>query len=65
MTKIRAHGERPVGGSTGSGLPRPTKRDAAKPGVCMTCHEEYDVDFVAGLPKFYDHGTRNPHRCKP
>jgi hypothetical protein len=31
----------------------------------MTCSEKFDVVFVDGLPKFYDHGTKTPHRCKP
>ena len=42
----------------------PKKDDAVKPGICITCHEFYDVELVNGSPIFYDHGTKNPHGCK-
>ena len=62
---IRKHGASRPSSSGRSGSPAATpKGGPAKLGVCMTCHEEYDVEFVAGIPKFYDHGTRTPHRCK-
>ena len=44
----------------------PKSKPAPKTGVpvCMTCGHKYDVEFVDGKPKFYDHGTATVHRCK-
>jgi hypothetical protein len=30
----------------------------------MTCGFKFDVRFVDGIPQFFDHGTKTPHRCK-
>jgi len=57
------------GVSRASGLDVPSavgKRSKGRAGVeyCMTCGARYDVTFVDGLPRFWNHGTKEPHRCK-
>ena len=67
MKRDRSHGGSPPCSSGGSRSPGGSaKADREKRGVsvCMTCGCKYDVRFVDGLPKFYDHGTETPHRCK-
>ena len=66
-SKPRSHGETPPIKSGGLDAPSSVgKRARARSGVarCLTCLEEYDVEFIDGIPKFYDHGTKVPHRCK-
>ena len=69
MTKIRAHGERPVGGSTGPALPSPVSKRArgdAGVSICLTCHGKVDWidDKKRGTWVPMEHGTKVPHRCK-
>lgn len=65
-SNTRVRGGRPVvSRATGLGSQPVSGGPVAKPGVarCLTCLEKYDVVFIDGLPKFYDHGTKVPHKC--
>ena len=66
MKKTRTHGESHGGQQPVPAPPRPSASGRGKRGVpsCMTCGEHYDVKFIDGHPKFYNHGTETIHKCK-
>ena len=74
MKKIRSHrGNLPaatIAGKAGSlrrGAAVQAKTAVSRrgdPPLCITCLLPFDVKWENGTPKFFDHGTDIPHRCK-